>query len=148
MGGLAVLRQGVKHAIVEISKSTINNIIEDEVGFSPGKLRAGIKLAAKADGHHSWPKFLGGKQIQDLVKMEKKAHQALHRDLNNFLKQVREKTGINMVPSARNNTRSIDAAVPLERRFKTIRAFYKSKVGRKYQDAAEAFEEQFGNTSF
>src|SRR5437773_9936152 len=85
----------------EMAKSAACSVAGGVVGRGLGALRGKVgcvfkeckrlsKKAARAlRKHHSWPKYLGGAEKQDLVPLEKWVHDAYHSGLDKYLPRKR-----------------------------------------------------------
>ena len=91
--------------------------------------------------HHSDPKFMGGEENQALTKMEKGEHQELHKDLNKYLKDVKDGKGNHMRPQRGNPGSRIRQNFSRQQRVNAMKIFYKGS-GAKYTNAAKDFFKQ------
>jgi hypothetical protein len=92
-------------------------------------------------GHHSDPKFMGGKVNQPLTKIGAKKHQQLHKDLNNHLANYKDGAGSTMRPSSTNSGMKIRDTFSRGDRLQAMADFYKGS-GAKYTQAAKDFFKQ------
>jgi hypothetical protein len=98
----------------------------------------GERLAGRLVGHHSDPKFLAGNPKQPLTMMEEASHIDLHRDLNNFLDNVKNSAGKSMGPKRGNSGADILGNFGRNASLNQVAAFYK-QYGAKYATAARDF---------
>jgi RHS repeat-associated protein len=95
----------------------------------------------QTNGHHSDPKFMGGKSDQKLTDMPAGEHQQLHQDLNKHLEGYRDSQGNTMRPTSANPGDNIRGNFTREERLKAMSDFYNGS-GAKYPDAANDFFDQ------
>lgn len=88
--------------------------------------------------HHSDPKFLGGAKKQPLTDLSKAEHDALHKDLNDFLRNEVDEFGNHMRAQPKNSGQVIQQNFTREERLDALRRFY-SGPGAKYEAAATDF---------
>lgn len=92
-------------------------------------------------GHHSDPKFMGGKHNQNLTKLTDTDHKQLHRDMNDFLvgktKNINGGT-VHMRPQRGNSGKKIRLNFTRTERLRALADFYKGK-GAQYKDAVFDF---------
>ncbi len=145
LGAGSFTKLGAKEIAKRVLIETGDNIVTDAIGFSPRMLKkmADVRINNGFQKHHSWSMFLGGPVKQKLTKLGNQVHKRLHKDLNNFLKKIKAKTGIDMVPSAKNSGKKIRKNVSEKTRWKAQNDFYKGP-GAKYKKAAQDFKDQFG----
>jgi RHS repeat-associated protein len=91
--------------------------------------------------HHADPKFLGGDPAQELTEMPLAEHQALHRDLNAFLRDQEDEFGNHMRPQRGNSGGVIRGNFSRGERLDALAQFY-SGPGARYGDAAASFFRQ------
>lgn len=113
----------------------IKNI--EKVASIASKIAAKVKIAIKAEGHHAFPKFMGGNIEQTLVKMSKYQHIEFHKDLIQFLKSKYPE----MITKPGYSGRMMQRDIPPELRIQAMREFY-SGPGAKYAEAATEFFKQ------
>ena len=113
--------------------------------YAPNPLSWIDPLGLKCHGHHSDPKFMGGKKNQKLTMLDEVDHRQLHKDLNDFLVN---KTGVNakgetvhMRPQRGNSGPVIRDNFSRPERLDALAEFYKVP-GAKYKDVAEDFFKQ------
>ena len=95
----------------------------------------------KIHGHHSNPKFMGGDPKQPLTDIPVPDHQALHKDLNDFLHGKTDAAGNHMRPQRGNSAADIQQDFTRQERLDAIAEFYK-KFRATYPDAARDFFKQ------
>ncbi len=95
----------------------------------------------KTHGHHSDPKFMGGDPKQPLTDIPVPDHQALHKDLNDFLHGKTDAAGNHMRPQRGNSAADIQQNFTQQERLDAITEFYK-KFRATYPDAARDFFKQ------
>ena len=118
-----VLKVGAEDEVKEIAEKNLAEAVEE------------IEL------HHSDPKFMGGEANQELTAMEKGEHKALHKDLNNHLKEVKDGKGNHMRPQKGNSGKQIQKNFSRQQRIQAMKDFYKGP-GAKYTNAAKDFFKQ------
>lgn len=101
------------------------------------KTKQVITEALRRDGHHSFPKFLGGNPVQKLVKMTKSQHIEFHQDLLKFLKSKYPE----MVTKRGYPGVKMHKMVPEQTRIQALKEFY-SGPGAKYAESAAEFFKQ------
>jgi RHS repeat-associated protein len=106
-----------------------------EGGFGGG---AGLLRAIGTHLHHAFPKFLGGLNKGNLVKIAIKDHKALHKELNVFLEPL------GMAPSRSNPGRLIRENHTYEKIVEVLTDFY-TGPGAKYTEAASQFFKYLSN---
>ncbi len=143
LGGASLLKIGAKELFRKVVIETVDNAIQREIGISPKLFTKAVTTSGIGQGHHPYPKFLGGPSKQDLINLATKTHQRLHKDLIKFLKEVRTKTGVNMVPGPGNSGRNIIKKVDPKTRKKAVKDFYR-KTKSKYKSSGDSFNKQFG----
>lgn len=112
---------------------------------SLGVKKGGKKiLKAAYEKHHSWPKFLGGKNKQELIKWTREKHREFHNELNKFLRKIVDKKGNTMEPKRGNSGRKIRRNFSSDEIVDTLKKFYE-KTGDKYKEAKEQFLKQLDN---
>jgi hypothetical protein len=95
----------------------------------------------KTHGHHSNPKFMGGDPKQPLTDIPVPDHQALHKDLNDFLHGKTDAAGNHMRPQRGNSAADIQQNFTRQERLDAITEFHK-KFRAMYPDAARDFFKQ------
>lgn len=93
--------------------------------------------------HHSFPKFLGGANKQQFAIMGVEAHKMLHRELNIFLKNIKNGAGKSMAPARGNSGQVIQRNFTPAEIKQALIDFYKGP-GAKYKEAAEEFFKYIG----
>jgi len=107
-----------------------------------GAVGGGNYVSTVGQLHHSGPMFMGFPRNQTLVRMSTPQHQALHRDMNNFLKGRTNDAGQNMCPRPGNSGQDIRSNFSQAERFNAVRDFYQ-QYGNNYPAAATSFSGQF-----
>ena len=135
---------GSGKSIGESFKSGFDGLVDGAVLGAVSGLGTGIREAhaekanpwtgEKRHGHHSYPKFLGGDTDQPLTEMSKSRHLELHKEMNEYLKDITNENGQNMRPTRGNSGRDIKANFSPEMRFNTAKDFY-DQHPIKYWDA-------------
>lgn len=92
----------------------------------------------KTNKHHSYPKFIGGDQNQELTTMSESRHKQLHNDLNKYLYEQTDDLGHHMRPQRNNSGANIRYNFDTNTRFNAMRNFYDSH-SIKYWDAKYDF---------
>lgn len=110
-------------------------------GYSASTIKFGKR--ANIHKHHSFPKFLGGKPKQELTPMLNSNHQALHKDMNDFL-FTKKKNGRHMRPQRGNSGSRIRNHFSKNEIINALTEFYKGP-GAKYKEAARDFFHQLRN---
>ncbi len=95
----------------------------------------------KTHGHHSDPKFMGGKKKQPLTNLDVQLHKELHKDMNDFLKNKTDDFGNHMRPQRGNSGQKIRQNFTRQERLDALQEFYRGP-GAKYKDAAADFFKQ------
>nr|WP_262885510.1 RHS repeat-associated core domain-containing protein [Tenacibaculum maritimum] len=121
-----------------LSKAHKAGLSSASMGASMGALAGGVgayKWATdnkidpwtgqKINGHHSFPKFMGGEANQKLTNIGEETHKQLHRDMNNFLKKQTDDFGNHMRPQRGNPGRLIQRNFNLDVKIKALNQFYK-----------------------
>ncbi|WP_243765977.1 RHS repeat-associated core domain-containing protein [Polaribacter cellanae] len=78
----------------------------------------------KINGHHSFPKFMGGDSNQKLTNIGEESHKQLHRDMNNFLKNQTDGFGNHMRPQRGNSGKIIQRNFDTQIRVNKLKTFY------------------------
>jgi len=108
--------------------------------FDADGLRRGRGSRGGRDGHHWWPKFLGGAKKQPLAYMCQCEHVQLHIDLNQHLgTYVDPVTGRNMWPRKGNSGADIRSAFTPKQIECALDDFYSGK-GSRYRAAASMWK--------
>ncbi len=92
----------------------------------------------KIQRHHSDPIFLGGDERQSLTPMSESRHRALHREMNQYLKEQTNESGYDMQPRRNNPGRQIRENFNRNIRFDATIRFYDQNRFR-YWDARRDF---------
>ncbi|MGB3410168.1 MAG: hypothetical protein WBA45_03135 [Microthrixaceae bacterium] len=144
---------GNQNAVAAINTES-GSTIEPRAAVSPGHIEvsgplfddvAVVSLVTPSETpsgvthmHHSDPKFMGGAPKQPLTKLTDVEHKALHKDLNDFLRQQTDDFGRHMRPQRGNSGQIIRRNFTRDERLDALARFY-SGPGAKYADAAEEF---------
>jgi len=126
-----VLKVGAEDEVKEIAEKELAETLEKD----------GAEAYEK---HHSDPKFMEGDAKQDLTPMTKSDHKALHEDLNNHLKDVKDAKGNHMRPQRGNSGARIQRNFTRAQRIQAMKDFYRGP-GAKYTNAAKDFFKQHPN---
>ncbi len=86
--------------------------------------------------HHAFPKFLGGDPKQKLTELAESLHKKLHKDMNDFLKNVKNKFGDDMMPRRGNSGQDIRENFTQKQRENAVNNFYNGS-GSQYTQAAK-----------
>ena len=78
----------------------------------------------KIQRHHSDPIFLGGDERQSLTPMSESRHRALHREMNQYLKEQTNESGYDMQPRRNNPVWLIRNRFDRDMRIDVTKRFY------------------------
>lgn len=92
----------------------------------------------KLQGHHSYPKFMGGDPNQKLTDMSTSRHKDLHQELNDYLREQQNDLGYHMRPQRGNSGVQIQNNFDPQVRLNTMKNFYDNNRFR-YLDARYDF---------
>ena len=92
-------------------------------------------------GHHSDPKFMGGKKNQPLTTLSSATHKQLHNDLNDFLVKQKDAMGNHMRPQRGNSGARIRGNFTRAELLDALAGFYRQN-NSKYPTAARDFFNQ------
>ena len=98
-------------------------------------------VGRKTHGHHSDPKFMGGKKRQALTDLPAETHKQLHKDMNDFLRQRQDAFGNHMRPQRGNSGARIRGNFTRKERLNALADFYR-QTASKYPKAARDFFNQ------
>ena len=87
---------------------------------------------------------MGGDSKQSLTDLPAGTHKALHKDMNDFLRQREDEFGNHMQPQRGNPGAKIRQNFSPQERLEALRDFYK-QFGDKYPGAARDFFKQHPN---
>lgn len=116
----------------------------NQYAYAPNSLSWIDPLGLKCHGHHSDPKFMGGKKNQKLTSLDEVDHRQLHKDMNDFLvgkTKVIDGDIVHMRPQRGNSGAKIQDNFTRQERLDALAEFYEGS-GAKYKDVVEDFFKQ------